>query len=136
MARTASFEIVSLRQRPDLVSAVFADELDAIWPEYMQHDAAAKLYFGRGAFERYLDYAFAGLIDVKVVGRAFSVPFAFNVAGRTELPDGGWDQVIRWAHEDNTIGRAPTTMSALEISFLPEARSGGHSPAMLQAFKA
>ena len=120
-----SLEIVSLRQRPDLVSAVFADELDAVWPDYMKHDAAARLYFDRPAFNRYHDYAFAGLIGGRVVGRAFSVPFAFNIEGRTELPDGGWDQVIRWAHEDSTIGRAPTTMSALEIAFIPEARGGG-----------
>jgi GNAT superfamily N-acetyltransferase len=131
-----SLQIFSLRQRPDLVGAVFADELDAIWPPYMHHDAAAKLYFRKPAFERYLDYAFAGLIDGKVVGRAFSVPFAFNIEGRSELPDGGWDQVIRWAHEDSAIGRAPTTMSALEIAFIPEARGGGHSRMMLEAFKA
>ena len=131
-----SLEIFSLRQRPDLIAAVFADELDAVWPEYMRHDAAAKLYFRRPAFDAYHDYAFAGLIDGKVVGRAFSVPFAFNVEGRTELPDGGWDEVIRWAHEDRVLGRAPTTMSALEISFIPQGRGGGHSPAMLQAFKA
>jgi len=29
-----------------------------------------------------------------------------NDDGRDELPDGGWDQVIRWAHEDRMIGRA------------------------------
>src|SRR5215813_1139257 len=133
---TVNLEIFSLRQRRDLVPAVFADDLDAVWPEYMQHDAAAKLYFGRGAFDGYLDYAFAGLIDGKVVGRAFAVPFAFGVEGRTELPDGGWDQVIRWGHEDRAIGRAPTTMSALEISFIPQARGGGHSRMMLEAFKA
>jgi hypothetical protein len=131
-----SLEIFSLRERPDLQSAVFADELQDIWPEFMQHDAAAALYFGRSAFPSYLDYAFAGLADGEVVGRAFSVPFAFNVDGRTELPDGGWDQVIRWAHEDRMIGRSPTTLSALEIALLPMARSGGNSQAMLEAMKA
>ena len=34
-----------------------------MWPEYMQHDAAAQLYFGRPHFADYLDYAFAGLVD-------------------------------------------------------------------------
>ncbi len=81
-------------------------------------------------------YAFAAMIDGKVVGRAFSVPFAFNIEGRTELPDGGWDQVIRWAHDDKMIGRTPTALSALEISLLPAARGGGNSTALLGAMRA
>jgi GNAT superfamily N-acetyltransferase len=131
-----NLEILSLRERPDLIPLVFSEDLQAVWPEFMRHDAAAKLYFGRSIFSDYLDYAFAGLVDGEVVGRAFSVPFAFKVEGRTELPDGGWDQVIRWAHEDRIVGRAPTTMSALEIAFVPKARGAGNSLAMLNAFKA
>jgi GNAT superfamily N-acetyltransferase len=131
-----TLEIFSLRERPDLVSAVFSKDLQAVWPEFMQHDAAAQLYFGRSIFTNYLDYAFAGIVDGEIVGRAFGVPFAFDIEGRTELPDGGWDQVIRWAHEDGMLGRAPTTMSALEIAFLPKARGIGNSLAMLDALKA
>jgi hypothetical protein len=68
--------------------------------------AAARLYFAPWIFDRYLDHAFAGVTDGKVVARAFCVPFAINTEGRTELPDHGWDQVIRWAHDDGMIGRA------------------------------
>src|ERR1700742_1802814 len=92
---TMSLDIFSLRERPDLISLVFAERLDAVWPEFMQHDAAASLYFGRSAFNNYLDHAFAGLVDGEVVGRAFGVPLALGIEGRTELPDSGWDQVIR-----------------------------------------
>ncbi|MCA6113112.1 hypothetical protein [Bradyrhizobium cenepequi] len=102
----------------------------------MQHDATAKLYFGRSVFFDYLDYAFGALVDGAVVGRAFGVPFAFNVEGRTELPDGGWDQVIRWAHEDRLVGRSPTTMCALEITLVPKTRGTGNAVAMLDALKA
>lgn len=130
-----SLEISSLRGRPDLISAAFSNELQGVWPEFMRHDAAAQLYFGQSVFHNYLDYAFAGLVDGEVVGRAFAVPFAFGIEGRTELPEGGWDEVIRWAHEDRIIGRAPTTMSALEIAFVPKARGRGNSLAMLDAFK-
>src|SRR5712664_1675361 len=129
-------EIFTLRERPDLRPAIFLPDLQSVWPEFMRHDATAELYFAPSQFEAYLDYAFAGVADGKVVARAFSVPFAFNVEGRAELPDGGWDQVIRWAHEDRMVGRAPTTMSALEIAFVPKARGAGNSPAMLDAFKA
>lgn len=130
-----SLEIVSLRERPDLIPRVFSDEVQRVWPEFMRHDAAAELYFGRTAFTNYLDFAFAALIGPEVVGRAFAVPFAFNIEGRTELPDSGWDQIIRWAHEDRMAGVAPTTMSALEIAFVPRARGRGHSLAMLDAFR-
>ena len=129
-------EIFTLRERPDLRPLIFAAELQSVWPEFMQHSAAAKLYFAPWALDRYLDYAFAGVADGKVVARAFSVPFAFNTGDRTELPDGGWDEVIRWAHDDRMAGRTPNALSALEISMLPQARGSGNSLALLSAMKA
>ena len=129
-------EIFTLRERPDLRPLIFAADLQSVWPEFMVHSAAAELYFAPWIFDRYLDYAFAGVADGKVVARAFCVPFAFNTDGRTELPDGGWDQVIRWAHDDRMIGRAPNALSALEISLLPQARGSGNSLALLSAMKA
>jgi len=129
------FGIFTLRERPDLRPAIFLPDLQSVWPEFMRHDTTAELYFAPSQFEAYLDYAFAGVVDGKVVARAFSVPFAFNVDGRDELPDGGWDQVIRWAHEDRMIGRASTALSALEITLVPEARGGGNSIALLNAMK-
>src|ERR1700704_3500322 len=126
-------EIFALQERPDLRPLIFASDLQSVWPEFMTHSAAAELYFGPSMFDRYLDYAFAGVADGKVVARAFSVPFAFNADGRAELPDGGWDQVIRWAHEDRMVGRASTALSALEITLVPEARGSGNSIALLNA---
>jgi GNAT superfamily N-acetyltransferase len=128
-------EIFTLRERPDLRPAIFLPDLQSVWPEFMRHGTTAELYFAPSQFEAYLDYAFAGVVDGKVVARAFSVPFAFNVDGRDELPDGGWDQVIRWAHEDRMIGRASTALSALEITLVPEARGSGNSIALLNAMK-
>ena len=85
-----ALEIFTLRERPDLRPLIFSD-LESVWPEFMRHDAAAHLYFAPSMLDRYLDYAFAGVAGGKVVARAFSVPFAFNIDGRAELPDGGWD---------------------------------------------
>ena len=68
-----------------------------------------------------------------MVARAFGVPFAFPTPDRTELPDGGWDAVILWAHEDANIGRKPTAVSALEISLLPQARGQGNSRFTIEA---
>jgi GNAT superfamily N-acetyltransferase len=129
-------EVFSLRERPDLRPLMFSSELDSVWPEFMRHDPVAHLYFAPSILDLYLDYAFVGVAGGKVVARAFSVPFAFNLDGRTELPDGGWDEVIRWAYDDRMMGRVPNALSALEISLLSEARGGGNSRALLEALKA
>jgi GNAT superfamily N-acetyltransferase len=130
-------EVFTLKARPDLRAAVFAKPFrPPFWPEFMLHDAAAHLYFGDPFFDRFVDFAFAAVEEGAVIARAFSVPFAFSIPGRTELPDGGWDEVIRWAHDDMAVGRKPTTASALEISLLPAVRGRGIAEQMLAAMKA
>jgi len=132
-----SLQIVTLRERPDLRAAIFADEIQLpAFPEFMRHDPVADLYYAPGALDRYLDFVLIGLDGGKVVARAFSVPFAFGIAGRAKLPDAGWDAVIRWAHEDSLLGRKPNAVSALEISLVPQVRGAGHSRTMLEAMKA
>jgi GNAT superfamily N-acetyltransferase len=132
-----ALQVFTLRQRPDLGAAIFAEDFQAsLWAEYLRHDHTAQLYYGAPFFERYLDFAFAALDDGKLVARAFSVPFAFGIADRRELPDGGWDEVIRWAHEDQALGRVPTAVSALEIGLRPQSRGSGLSRAMIEAMKA
>jgi hypothetical protein len=71
----------------------------------------------------------------EVVGRAFSIPLTFNIEGRHELPDGGWDEVVRWAHEDRALGRKITAVSALEICLLPRVRGRGNARLMLDAMR-
>jgi GNAT superfamily N-acetyltransferase len=130
-------EIATLRARPDLRERVFAaDFRPPFWPEFMLQDPAASLYFAPPHFDHYLDFAFACLADGRVVGRAFSVPFAFEIPGRGELPDGGWDEVIRWAHMDRDLGRRTTAVSALEVSLLPRVRGSGMAQRVLGAMKA
>ncbi|UFZ08263.1 hypothetical protein LQG66_06660 [Bradyrhizobium ontarionense] len=101
----------------------------------MRQDRTAMLYYDQPVFDHYADCAFAALAGDEVVGRAFAIPFAFGIEGRVELPDSGWDEVIRWGHEDRMLGRRPTTMSALEIALLPRARVPGSSLVMLAALK-
>jgi len=129
-------DVVTLRERPELRAAIFADAMQAsLWPEFMRHDPVADLYFAEAALDRYLDFVLVGLDGGEVVARAFSVPFCLGIEGRGELPDAGWDGVIRWAHEDHLAGHTPNAVSALEISLLPGLRGGGHSRAMLTAMK-
>ena len=62
-----SLEIFTLRERPDLRPVIFASDLQSVWPEFMRHSAAARLYFAPWMFDRYLDQAFAGVADGRVV---------------------------------------------------------------------
>lgn len=130
-------ELVPLSARPDLRRLVFAEALQSLWPEYMMHDPAGDLHFEDSQFDRYQDCSFA-ILDPAVpeapVGRAFSVPFAFD-GERTELPDSGWDGVIRWGQRDTLAGRAANALSALEITLLPAYRGRGASAVILDAMR-
>ena len=132
-----TLEIVTLRERPELRSLIFADHFQqALFPEFMRHDPVAWLYYAPHCLDRYLDYVLVGRLGGEVVARAFSVPFRLGDEDRHELPDGGWDAVIRWAHEDHSRGRAANAVSALEIGIAPHARGAGRSRQMLEAMKA
>jgi GNAT superfamily N-acetyltransferase len=132
-------ELVTLRARPDLRSQLFSGAIQAAWPEFMQHDPTAMLYFADAHLDHYLDTAFA-VIDPAApdtaVGRALAVPFVFGeLPERMELPDAGWDGVIRWAHRDRMLGRTANALSALEITLLPEQRGQGASRVILDAMR-
>jgi GNAT superfamily N-acetyltransferase len=131
-------DLVTIRARPDLRGAIHAETFNRLWPAFMLHDPVAALYFETPHFDRYLDTAFA-VIDPaepsRAVGRAFAVPFVFGEFGRDELPDSGWDGVIRWAHEDQALGRRANALSALEITLLPECRGRGASRVVLDAMR-
>ena len=129
--------VSTLRERPELRAQIFADEFQAGWPEFAQHDPTACLYYGSDGLDRYADFVLAAVDrdePDRAIARGCSVPFAFRdgTAGRNELPDGGWDEVIRWADADWRAGRRATVVSALEILILPEYRGRGISQLMLQ----
>ena len=104
--------VFTLTERPDLRAQLFSAEIQSGLPEFMRHDRTAALYYSDGNLDRYLDFAFAGVDRERpdrVIARAFSVPFAFRDGSpeRDELPDDGWERVIRWAHQDWRKGRMP-----------------------------
>lgn len=132
--------VLTLGERPELRGQAFSAEFAAAVPEFMRHDPAAALYYADRALDRYLDFVLVATDREdpgRVVARAVSVPFAFGDAGlgRAELPDDGWDAVIRWAHADWLAGRAPNAVSALEIMVLPPYRGRGVSQFMLEAMR-
>ena len=132
--------VFTLTERPDLRAQLFSAEIQSGLPEFMRHDPAAALYFNDGNLDRYWDFAFAGVDREhpdRVIARAFSVPFAFRDGSpkRAELPDEGWDGVIRWAHQDWRKGHMPNAVSALEINVLAPYRGRGIALLMLMAMQ-
>ena len=62
------------------------------------------------------------------------MPFAMGSdIGRDQLPDDGWDGVIRWAWLDEIAGREPTHVSALEVTIRPDLQGTGLASEMLEA---
>jgi GNAT superfamily N-acetyltransferase len=132
--------VFTLAQRPELRAGAFSAEFAAAVPEFMRYDQTAALYYGRGNLDRYLDFALVAVDrdqPDRVVARAMSVPFHFGdgSAERAELPDGGWDEVIRWAYQDHLAARKSNAVGALEIIVLPPYRGRGVSQSMLAAMR-
>lgn len=124
--------IQPLDKRPDLIGLL--RQLN-VWPLFLDQDPIFDLYWE--TFER--DFAEHVLVaydesapDIPVA-RALSVPFEFGTEQRPELPNDGWDAVIRWAALDRILGRTPTVVSALEVAVHPDRQGEGLSAVMLAA---
>jgi len=106
----------------------------------MFEDPVANLYFGEGRFDRFREFvliAFDAAEPEVVLGRGCSVPFRLDeVIYRSQLPDGGWDTVVRWADQDYALGRKPNAVSALEITLRSTIKGKGFSQLMVAAMKA
>lgn len=126
-------EIVTLAERPDLADGMWA--LGSLWPEFMKQDLVADVYYAE-VETRWPGFALLALDDGIVVARAFCVPFAMGGdTGRVDLPDHGWDAVIRWAHLDVLAGRLPTTLAGLEVAIAPTHRGTGLAAQMVEAMR-
>ena len=126
--------IASLAERPDLADKV--RDFDGLWPVFMQQDPIADLFYSRftTTYAAFTLLAFAADDLDHPVARSCSIPFAMGSGvGRSELPDDGWDGVIRWAWLDAQAGRRATHLSALEVVIRPDLRSTGLASVMLEA---
>ena len=130
--------VATFAERPDLLAAVFRPEITSAVPEFLRHDTTSALYYRDEPLACYREF---GLVAVdpaepeRPLARAFSVPFAFRdgTPGREELPDGGWEAVIRWGDADRRAGGRPNALSALEIMVAPRVQRQGLSRLMLAA---
>ncbi|MCX3063878.1 N-acetyltransferase [Streptomyces beihaiensis] len=125
--------ITTLAERPELSDALWT--MPDAWPEFIGHDLAAGALLPRVRDELPAYALVATNAAAAVVARGFSVPFALHAEGRGALPDGGWARVLQWAFADLAAGRAPDTVSAIEITVTPAWRGRGLSGRMLAAMR-
>ncbi|WP_156755214.1 N-acetyltransferase [Actinokineospora pegani] len=128
-----TIETATLAERPEMADAV--EELSG-WPAFMEHDPISALYYGQAtsAFAEHVLVAFRSDDPDVAVGRAYTVPFRWDEP-IDELPDGGWDAVIRRACLGQLRGTTPDTVSALEILVRPDLRGTGLSGLLLRAMR-
>ena len=126
--------VTTLAERPFLVERLW--ELTDLWPRFMVEDPIADLYY-RDCTRARPDYVLVATAEGTdhLVARGFAVPFALDLPERGDLPGDGWDGVIRWSWADRVDGRPPDSVSALEITIVPERRGTGLAGHMVQAMR-
>jgi GNAT superfamily N-acetyltransferase len=124
--------VASLAERPDLEDACWG--LTTLWPRFMLEDPIADLYFSDLA--SVADTAWVVTDGPTTVARAFAVPVALGPAhDRPTLPGAGWDAVVRYGWLDRLAGRAPTHLSALEITIAPSHRGTGLATRLIEMMR-
>jgi GNAT superfamily N-acetyltransferase len=125
-----ALSISVLADRPDLVDPMW--DMPNSWPEFMRHDPIGGLFYGN-VETRFAEYVLVAQDDAdEVVACAYSVPF---VLGDDELPDNGWDCVIRNGLLASLRGQELDAISAVEIAVRPDRQGTGLSGQMLTAMR-
>ncbi|GAA3547864.1 hypothetical protein GCM10022222_34330 [Amycolatopsis ultiminotia] len=120
-------------ENPEIFRSVDHADFDRSWPIFMQKDPNGRLYYGE--LDTVADYVLLATDGDEPVAKAYSTPFAFGIPGRAELPDGGWDEVIRWQHDDRLAGRERNAVTALEIIVRKERQRTGLASMMVKALR-
>jgi len=120
-------------QEPEIFRTISHADFSRSWPIFMQHDPNGRLYYGE--LDSVADYVLLATDGDEPVAKAYSAPFAFGFKEREELPAAGWDEVIRWQHEDRLAGRERNAASALEIVVLKDRQGAGIASVMVNALR-
>lgn len=123
------FEVIAVGKNKELREKTLSTAFQDLWPQYILHEPTGYFVYHASLVDAYLDTIFA-VVDRKrpgeVIGRCLSIPFSLGTQpDRCELPDTGWQGLIRWALEDRLVGRPPNALSLLEMTIIPSHRGRG-----------
>jgi GNAT superfamily N-acetyltransferase len=127
-----ALRITTLAERPELASALW--DMKHTWPEFMLKDPIADLFYpiAETVYAEYVLVADDEADPGRLVARACMIPYRSNGA---ELPDDGWDGVIRRGWLAREGGTQPDAISALEISIRSDLQGTGLSSVMVAAMR-
>ena len=97
----------------------------SLWPEFMMHDPVANKYWS-SLFEFFPEFQISLVINDEIIGIANSIPFHWNKA-INELPDEGWDWVLKKGVEDYKRGIKPNALNGLQIAVKKNFQGKGFS---------
>ena len=127
----------TLAERPELGRAGWRS-LDGAWPAFMHLAATGVLYYGVPAFAEHVLLGVTPATPDVVVAMAASVPFRLprHADGSPfELPDDGWDEVVRWAVAGLLVDERPDLVASLEVAVRHDVRHRGWGAQMITAVK-
>jgi GNAT superfamily N-acetyltransferase len=127
-----ALQISTLADRPELAPTLW--NMDHTWHEFMLNDPIADLFYAI-AESVYAEYVLVAEDDAdpgRLVARGCMIPYRADGA---ELPDDGWDGVIRRGWLTRERGEQPDGVSALEISVRRDLQGKGLSSVMLTAMR-
>ncbi|MGN9846099.1 S8 family serine peptidase [Nonomuraea sp. H19] len=141
--------ITSLAERPDLATTQPVQQPGFSGPQAGQqagqvqdmpallaHDLAGRWSAQARLHEHFPQFTVLATDEGRqVIARGWGVPFALALPGRGKLPDGGWDDILTWAHADLQHGTAPDTLGLLAITVQPGHRGTGLPGRILAALK-
>ena len=131
--RAVALTIHNRSQNPEIFKATNHASFDRSWPTFMQKDKTGQFYYEE--LDAVAEYVLLATDGDEPVAKAYSAPFAFRIAGREDLPDAGWDEVVRWQHMDRLVGRERNVAAALEIVVLQERQGTGIASVMVEALR-
>lgn len=139
-------DITTGAQRPELLDGlVQATTFDSGFPPFVLADPTGVFMFspeGLRAFAEHVLVATQEDQPDRLVAVANTVPFRARRGTDEgsdeqpgELPDGGWDTVIRWGVFDRLHGYPPDTLAGLGVSLDPELQGRGLAATMVEAMR-
>ncbi|GAA3243845.1 N-acetyltransferase [Nonomuraea helvata] len=127
-----AIKITTLAERPEFAPSLF--EMDHTWQEFVLQDPIADLFypFATTTYAEYVLVADDEAEPGRLVARGSMIPFLLEGA---ELPDDGWDGVIRSGWLARERGTRPDSLSALDISVRRDLQGMGLSSLMLAGMR-
>ena len=124
-------KIVTLEERPDLLSAMNAPELTP-GPKSVAIEIAGEENLGR--LEKVFPAYQVMLLDEgRIVAKGYSIPFSWDEG--VELPDEGWDCVVVKGFADHDAKLETTALCALWIVVASDKRNTGLSSQVLEGLR-